>query len=73
MSEYQEERLQEEENALCEKVAMLCQMYGGSAKNVGSSDFSADEEINQHDLNRYETARKTTLGIELYPVLLTLA
>jgi hypothetical protein len=60
-----EEEWLQEENALSERVTMLCQMYGGSAKNVGSSDFSADDEMGQHDLNRYEKARKEALKIAI--------
>jgi hypothetical protein len=37
----------------------ICQLYGGSAENVGSGEFSNDEEVSKYEQKRYERlARK---------------
>jgi hypothetical protein len=49
----------EEENSLSLRVRTLCQIYSGSAENVGSDEFSDDEDMHQYDKQRYEKgARK---------------
>jgi hypothetical protein len=62
--EDEEEWLRREEGAL-KKVRTLCQMYGGSAKNVGSGEFSVDEAMGQYEVDRYERGRKETLEIPI--------
>ena len=43
----------------------ICQPYGGSAENVGSGEFSNDEEASKHEQKRYEKARKEALEIAI--------
>jgi hypothetical protein len=64
MSDLDDIKLQEE-NALSLRVRTLCQLYGGSAENVGSGEFAADEEMGQYEVTRYEKGRKEALEIAI--------
>src|ERR1700733_1277560 len=62
MTEFEDLKL-EEEAALSLRVRTLCQIYAGSAENVGSGEFADDRETLQYETYRYEKARKETLEI----------
>jgi hypothetical protein len=64
MSDLEELRL-EEESALSIRVRTLCQLYAGSAENVGSGEFADDEEMHQYEKERYEKGRKEVLEIAI--------
>jgi hypothetical protein len=64
MSDLDDIRLQEEA-ALSMRVRTLCQIYGGSAENVGGGEFSDDEEISGYEKRRYEKGRKEALEIAI--------
>jgi hypothetical protein len=49
----------EAEAILSLRVKTICQLYGGSAENVGSGEFSEDEQ------KRYEKGRKEALEIAI--------
>jgi hypothetical protein len=55
----------EEENALSIRVRALCQLFGGSADNIGSDEFCNDEEMSGHEKRRYENGRKKILEIAI--------
>jgi hypothetical protein len=55
----------EEEAALSLRVRTLCQLYAGSAENVGSGEFRNDGEINGYEKQRYERGRKEVLEIAI--------
>jgi hypothetical protein len=55
----------EEEVALSLRVRTLCQLYSGSAENVGSDEFSNDEEKSAYERQRYEKGRKEALEIAI--------
>jgi hypothetical protein len=52
----------EEEAALSLRVRTLCQLYAGSAENVGSGEFC---KINGYEKQRYERGRKEVLEIAI--------
>ena len=54
-----EELKLEAEAILSLRVKTICQLYGGSAENVGSGEFSEDEQ------KRYEKGRKEALEIAI--------
>ena len=54
-----EELKLEAEAILSLRVKTICQLYGGSAENVGSGELSNDEQ------NRYEKGRKEALEIAI--------
>jgi hypothetical protein len=64
MSDLDDSKL-EEEAALSLRVRTLCQIYGGSAENVGSGEFSDDEDMHAYEKQRYEKGRKEALEIAI--------
>ena len=58
MTDLEELKL-EAEAILSLRVKTICQLYGGSAENVGSGEFSEDEQ------KRYEKGRKEALEIAI--------
>ena len=58
MTDFEELKL-EAEAILSLRVKTICQLYGGSAENVGSGEFSEDEQ------KRYEKGRKEALEIAI--------
>jgi len=64
MTELEELKL-EAEAILSLRVKTICQLYGGSADNVGSGEFSKDEETSKHEQKRYEKGRKEALEIAI--------
>jgi hypothetical protein len=54
-----EELKLEAEAILALRVKTICQLYGGSAENVGSGEFNEDEQ------KRYEKGRKEALEIAI--------
>jgi hypothetical protein len=59
-----EELKMEAEAILSLRVKTICQFYGGSAENVGSGEFSEDEE-SKYEQKRYEKGRKEALEIAI--------
>jgi hypothetical protein len=59
-----EELKMEAEAILSLRVKTICQLYGGSAENVGSGEFSEDEE-SKYEQKRYEKGRKEALEIAI--------
>jgi hypothetical protein len=59
-----EELKMEAEAILSLRVKTICQLYGGSAENVGSGEFSEDEE-SRYEQKRYEKGRKEALEIAI--------
>jgi hypothetical protein len=55
----------EEENALSLRARTLCQIYSGSAENVGGGEFSNDDDMYQYETERYEKCRKEVLEIAI--------
>jgi hypothetical protein len=64
MSHLEELKL-EEENALSIQVRALCQLYSGSAENVGSGEFADDQDMHEYEKQRYEKGRKEVLEIAI--------
>jgi hypothetical protein len=64
MTELEELKL-EAEAILSLRVKTICQLYGGSAENVGSGEFSNDEETSKYEQKRYEKGRKEALEIAI--------
>ena len=64
MTDLEELKL-EAEAILSLRVKTICQLYGGSADNVGSGEFSKDEETSKHEQKRYEKGRKEALEIAI--------
>ena len=60
MTDLEELKL-EEERALSLRVIILCQIYEGSAENVGNGEFTNDEEMGEYE--QYEKGRKEALEI----------
>jgi hypothetical protein len=58
MTDLEELKL-EAEAILSLRVKTICQLYGGSAENIGSGEFSEDEQ------KRYEKGRKEALEIAI--------
>jgi len=58
MTDLEELKL-EAEAILSLRVKTICQLYGGSAENVGSGEFGEDEQ------KRYEKGRKEALEIAI--------
>jgi hypothetical protein len=46
-------------------VRTLCQIYEGSAENVGNGEFTNDEEMGEYEHKRYEKGRKEALEIAI--------
>jgi hypothetical protein len=63
MTDLEELKL-EEEATLSLRVKTLCQLYGGSAENVGSGEF-ANDELGDYERKRYEKGRKEALEIAI--------
>ena len=55
----------EEEATLELRVKTICQLYGGSAENVGSGEFANDDEMGSYEQKRYEKGRKEALEIAI--------
>lgn len=64
MSDLDDIKLQEE-SILALRVKTICQIYGGSAENVGSGEFTNDEEMGNYEQKRYEKGRKEALEIAI--------
>src|SRR5258708_4702656 len=64
MSDLDDSKL-EEEAALSIRVRTLCQLYGGSAENVGSGEFADDDHRAAYEKKRYEKGRKEALEIAM--------
>ena len=64
MTDLEELKL-EAEAILSLRVKTICQLYGGSAENVGSGEFSEDEETSKCEQKRYEKGRKEALEIAI--------
>jgi hypothetical protein len=60
-----EELKLEAEAILSLRVKTICQLYGGSAENVGSGELSNDEEMSKYEQKRYEKGRKEALEIAI--------
>jgi hypothetical protein len=63
MTDLEELKL-EAEAILSLRVKTICQLYGGSAENVGSGEF-ANEETSKYEQKRYEKGRKEALEIAI--------
>jgi hypothetical protein len=64
MSHLKELKL-EEENTLAIRVRALCQLYSGSAENVGSGQSADDQDMYEYEKQRYEKGRKEVLEIAI--------
>jgi hypothetical protein len=64
MSDLDDIKLQEEV-ALSLRVRTLCQIYEGSAEDVGTGEFSHDEDLHAYEKQRYEKSRKEALEIAI--------
>jgi hypothetical protein len=64
MTDLEELKL-EAEAILSLRVKTICQLYGGSAENVGSGEFSEDEETSKCEQKRYKKGRKEALEIAI--------
>ena len=64
MSDLDDIKLQEQV-ALSLRVRTLCQIYEGSAEEVGTGEVSHDEDLYAHERQRYEKGRKEALEIAI--------
>ena len=64
MSELEELKM-EEENALSIRARTLCQLYTGSAENVGGGEFADDQNTHEYEKQRYIKGRKEVLEIAI--------
>jgi hypothetical protein len=64
MSDLDDIKLQEQV-ALSLRVRTLCQIYGENAENVGTGEFSDDEDLHAYEKQRYEKGRKEALEMAI--------